>query len=305
MEVDLALVGSGGAGLAMLRALDRRMPAGDPGHRGLKIAVFDPDMHIQGRTWCFWDDGDQALAGLAELATAQWKHIEIGSTDGHRFTHPLDPLRYCMVESSAIRKDGLLALGRLGAMRVDEPVEEMTETPEGVLISTSSGPIQARWVLDSRPADPPRDHEGAWFQHFLGWTMRAAEDSFDPAVVTLMDFSVAQPKEIRGPDALGLSFGYVLPIDKRQALVEYTVLSPSPWPETDHCRGLDSYLEERWGPGVAGSEVIGIERGVIVLLRVHQPAESVRKKFRQTTRPDDAQEHREYNDRWRQPDDDG
>ncbi|GAA3399254.1 hypothetical protein GCM10017752_67190 [Streptomyces roseoviridis] len=59
---------------------------------------------------------------------------------------------------------------------------------------------------------------------------------FDPATVELMDFRTPQP-------AHGLSFGYVLPTGRHEALVEYTEFSRAPLPDAAYDEALRHYAE--------------------------------------------------------------
>jgi len=285
VEVDLAIVGFGGAGLALARALDHRLPAagataGEVGHRGLRIAVFEPKSASLARTWCYWDAGEESLASLAPLATARWGAVELGSPDGRRTTHDLAPMQYTMLEGPRVLQDGLACLDRLGGVLIPEAVESLDETPEGVVITSAQGSVTARWVLDSRPSPAPRQGEQTWYQHFMGWTLHADRPLFDPAVPTLMDFAVAQPREILPDQPTGLAFGYVLPLAPDQALVEYIVLSPGLWPTEAYRQGLEGYLDRRWSGHLAGAAIKATERGVIPMTTANRPRRLSDRLFR-------------------------
>ena len=103
VEVDVAVVGAGGAGLSLLvqlavidRAVDRlRAP---PSHVGEppSVVLIDPVHHRDDdRTWCFWDRGLSGRAGRAPgLVPGRW------STPGDDRGSRRAPLRYVMVRSS-------------------------------------------------------------------------------------------------------------------------------------------------------------------------------------------------------------
>ncbi|MFN8595014.1 MAG: lycopene cyclase family protein [Anaerolineae bacterium] len=58
---------------------------------------------------------------------------------------------------------------------------------------------------------------GRVIQYFTGWLIRNPDDAFDPSAATMFDFRVPQRNELR--------FCYVLPLSKRQALIEFVALS--------------------------------------------------------------------------------
>ena len=54
-------------------------------------------------------------------------------------------------------------------------------------------------------------------QHFVGWFIKIKTDCFDDSMATFMDFNIPQNGNTR--------FMYVLPIDKKTVLFEYTLFS--------------------------------------------------------------------------------
>lgn len=286
MEVDLAILGAGGAGLALVRALDLVLPAGPAAARGLTVALVDPASEAPWRTWCFWDaDGasaDPALAGLADLATASWTALEVAGPDGRRHRHELDGLRYHMLEGSRVAADAAGHAARLGVHRVDLAAGTLDEGQDGVQVELEHGSLTARFVVDTRPSQAPPVREGEWYQHFTGHVLRTRDDVFDPGAATFMDFSAEQPHRTR-PGEPGVAFAYVLPRGPREALVEYTVLGPRPWTQAEHESGLLAYLDARW-PGLApNAAVVGVERGVVPLSVARRPRRLSDRVFRAGT----------------------
>ncbi|WP_320069798.1 lycopene cyclase family protein [Micromonospora sp. RTGN7] len=228
VDVDLALVGGGGAGSLVLAALDRHAV------RGLRVAVVDPvRKRGQDRTWAFWGrpGGD-----LDPLLSASWDQVEV-STPARRRALDLTPLRYAMLRSAPVYARAAEAESRLGARRIDAAVTALDDDGTGVLLRGADGiPLaRAAWVLDSRPRPPARPGRTAWLQHFRGWWVESGSPVFDPARAVLMDFRTPQPDR-------GVSFGYVLPVSDRYALVEYTEFSPELLTDAEYDRALRGYL---------------------------------------------------------------
>jgi lycopene beta-cyclase len=285
--VDVALVGGGGAAHCLLHALAAA------GVR-VSVAVLDPVSHTgNDRTWCFWDGGSSPIE---PAVSRRWSRLRVVGPDGG--ARELAPVSYAMVRSADFyrevrRRCSPPAAGVAGAtgpavrwmpasvhairpVRADPPAgpgeggirqgETVAPAPPGqpvglvghdgpdtggVVLDTDAGQVTARWVFDSRPRPPDRPGTTTLLQHFRGRWLAGA--GLDPAAATLMDFTVPQPES-------GLAFGYVLPVDRRQALVEYTVFSRSQLASADYDAALDRLCDRL---GVAGATVESTEDGVI------------------------------------------
>ncbi|MEV0155221.1 lycopene cyclase family protein [Micromonospora sp. NPDC050686] len=248
LDVDLALVGGGGAGSLVLAALDRRDV------RGLRIAVLDPvRKRGQDRTWAFWGSPG---TDLDPMLSASWSRVDVVTPAGRRVL-PLAPLRYAMLRSAPVYARAAEAADRLGAVRVDVAVGALEDDGAGVTVRDAEGGVllRAGWVLDSRPRPPARPGRTSWLQHFRGWWVASDGPLFDPDRAVLMDFRTPQP-------ARGVSFGYVLPVDDRYALVEYTEFSPEPLTDAGYDAALRGYLD-LLGLDPAALRVREVENGVI------------------------------------------
>jgi lycopene beta-cyclase len=260
-EVDVAIVGAGGAGLSLVMALER---AASSGRRPPSIVVIDPIHRREAdRTWCWWGS-ESANHQLAQLAHRSWSRMELVDRAGGSQVHELGDLRYLMLRSSDFYAEADAALGRLGASsglggsnRVTGTVDRIDDGPERAVIHVGERRIRARWVFDSHPAAPRRPGSTLLLQHFRGWTVRFDQPRLDAGLATLMDFRVPQPQR-------GVAFGYCLPLDRRRALVEYTEFGRERLPSADYDQALRGYLHRRWGvePG-HGVEVEAVEDGVI------------------------------------------
>jgi lycopene beta-cyclase len=231
VDVDLALVGFGGAAALVMSSL------ATAGVSGLRIAAVDPaglSADTKRRTWAFWTG---AVDELDPVLDAQWPAVSLWSRAGERRELALEPGRYAMVRSDPIFARAREAAGRLHATEITAPVGSLADDGSSVDVLDPSGAtvVRARWVLDSRPAAPIRSGHTFWLQHFRGWWVRSAEPVFDPASAVLMDFRTPQP-------ARGVSFGYVLPTSAYTALIEYTEFSPERLDGDAYDVALRSYI---------------------------------------------------------------
>ncbi|MEV4728114.1 lycopene cyclase family protein, partial [Micromonospora humida] len=247
-EVDLAVVGGGGAGSLVLAALARHELA------GLRVAVVDPvRKRGQDRTWAFWGvpGGD-----LEPMLSASWSRVEVATPAATRVLE-LTPLRYAMLRSAPVYERAAEAERRLGAARHDVAVGALDDDGTTVTVRDTDGRavLRAGWVLDSRPRPPRRPGRTAWLQHFRGWWLESSTPVFDPGRAVLMDFRTPQPTR-------GVSFGYVLPVSDRYALVEYTEFSPAVLTDAGYDAGLRGYAG-LLGLDLAALTVREVEDGVI------------------------------------------
>ncbi|MFE9689424.1 lycopene cyclase family protein [Micromonospora sp. NPDC005806] len=248
VDVDLALVGGGGAASLVLAALDRHDLT------GLRVAVVDP-VHKRGqdRTWAFWGAPG---TDLDPLLSAAWSRVDVVTPAGRRDLS-LAPLRYAMLRSAPVYDRAAAAERRLGAVRIAAPAGELRDDGHRVTVHDFDGRPVARagWVLDSRPRPPRRPGRTSWLQHFRGWWLAADRPTFDPDRAVLMDFRTPQP-------ARGVSFGYLLPVSDRYALVEYTEFSPAVRTDAAYDAALRGYAG-LLGLDLAALRVREVENGVI------------------------------------------
>ncbi len=88
--------------------------------------------------------------------------------------------------------------------------------------------VAGRWV------DATKHH--SLKQHFLGRVVRAARDTFEVDRATLFDFRTPQRGIMR--------FVYTMPLNPREALVEYTIFSDDLLAPPEYDRALNEYLRE-------------------------------------------------------------
>jgi lycopene beta-cyclase len=248
VDVDLALVGGGGAASLVLAALDRH------GVTGLRVAVVDPvRKRGQDRTWAFWGTPG---TDLDPLLSASWSRVEVVTPAGRRVLS-LHPLRYAMLRSAPVYDRAAEAERRLDAVRVGAPAGELADDGHRVTVRDPDGVplVRAGWVLDSRPRPPDRPGRTSWLQHFRGWWVETDTPTFDPGRAVLMDFRTPQP-------ARGVSFGYVLPVSDTYALVEYTEFSPALLTDEAYDAALRGYVH-LLGLDPEALRVREVENGVI------------------------------------------
>jgi lycopene beta-cyclase len=166
-EVDVAVVGAGGAGLSLVIALERA--ARQAGRPAPSIVVVDPVHRRQtDRTWCWW-----ARAPVPPLVHRAWSRMELVDRAGCSRSYELGDLRYVMLRSGDFYAEADAALARLaGSSRVTGTVDRVDDGPRRAVVQVGELQINARWVFDSRPAAPRRPGRTQLLPHVRGWRVR-------------------------------------------------------------------------------------------------------------------------------------
>lgn len=255
-DADVTVVGAGAAGLSLAVGLAKPLPTGRPAPH---VVVLEPPagpLRAAERTWCFWEEGAGPYDGQL---TASWGRLRLYAPDGAVIDRPLGSMRYKMLRS---RRFGAAMAEQLGAYGVDMrqmTVESVQSSAGGAVVcgrnrSGAALEIRSGLVFDSRPPQQLPAARTTLLQHFRGWFVRTARPAFDPEAAILMDFRLPQPPG-------GLAFGYVLPLNSREALVEYTQFSRCVLGEAAYERALHLYCTSVLGLGEY--TVAGREQGVI------------------------------------------
>ncbi|WP_046470852.1 lycopene cyclase family protein [Allosalinactinospora lopnorensis] len=234
-EFDVAVVGAGAAGLSLTHRLAR---ANLPGAGRGGIALLEPPpgpLRAPARTWCFWEhDGGEWDGILA----ARWDRLAVIGPDGRRRRSRVAPLAYKMLRSGDFEAHVRSGLDG-GVTPYDAAVTGIEDGPGRAAVRAVDPAgvpfaLAARWVFDSRPPSRLPPAPTTLLQHFRGWFVRTEEDAFDPDDVVLMDLRTPQPPN-------GVSFGYLLPLSAREALVEYTEFTRQILDDAGYERALRDY----------------------------------------------------------------
>ncbi|MFH8570401.1 lycopene cyclase family protein [Streptomyces sp. NPDC017993] len=272
-DADIVIVGAGAAGLS----LAYRLCTAAAGSSRPSVVLVDAPrgpLRPPERTWCFWEaPGGEYDAALS----ASWEQLRVRGRDGGCTVGRPAPLRYKMLRSRAFETLTGERLSRAdGFRRVEATVHSVRDAPGGAEVhgqDTAGNPvrIRARWAFDSRPSPHLPPARTTLLQHFRGWFLRTARPAFDPRVADLMDFRTRQP-------AHGLSFGYVLPLGPREALVEYTEFSRAVSDDDAYDRALRHYTGDVLGLGEF--RVTAVEQGVIPMTDARFPRRAGRSVLR-------------------------
>lgn len=250
---DIILAGSGLSGLTLALELGQR-----PQFREKKILLIDRDEKVKNdRTWCFWAT-DEEIKSLPPVVFRTWDKCLFF---GENFDATLDiaPYRYCMIRGLDFYNWAKTELAKSpNIQRITANITGLK--PEKGIVETDIGDFSGAWVFNSAFTkipllprvsglypNPPFSNEQQTtnneqqnftflLQHFKGWIIETETPAFNPGVVTFMDYRLEQKGETR--------FVYVLPFSEHQALVEFTVFSPTLCTVEEYETELQRYVRE-------------------------------------------------------------
>ena len=226
---DYIIAGAGAAGLSLVfHLLQTRL-------RDRTVLIVDKAEKQQNdRTWCFWEAG---AGPFEEVVHQHWSRMYFHGKD---YSELLDllPYRYKMIRSADFYQYVKSTIAHHSNVTwLTAEVQSIRESNNSAQVLTSQGAFEASWVFSSLRDPHERELVNGHIyllQHFKGWVIQTAEDFFDPEQATLMDFRIDQHDECR--------FFYVLPTDKRTALVEFTLFTADLLPEHEYEDELKQYL---------------------------------------------------------------
>ncbi len=267
-----------GGGCAALSLLTRLLRSGQ--YATARILVIDRDSKKNNdRTWCFWEKG---VGYFEDVVYRQWGQLDFFSA---HFSSPLllDGYRYKMIRGLDFYSYCLDLLERSGQVEwVEASLADVSRTNDTLILKGASGSAASQdlrapgdsgstftWNLSAtlvfnsiyKPA-VTSSKQVDLLQHFKGWVIEIPDSptgdhgsrpAFDKDRATLMDFRVSQQE--------GATFVYVMPLDERRALVEYTLFTPSLLRPADYEEGLRQYIKEYLG--ITDYRVIEQEFGII------------------------------------------
>lgn len=228
---DIAIIGAGAAGLHLALAMKE-----ESFFLHKRILILEKSAKDQNdRTWCYWEQGDGLWDALLQKS---WAKGDFYTSESAVPLH-LEPYRYKMLRSIDFYEFAKKEIRESAMFHwVNEDVQAV-ENGTPIQIRGSKSNFTADYVFDSRIPEEffqGKDNYTRLLQHFKGWVIRSKTDLFDPERFTMMDFRLLWPNST--------SFTYVLPLSKREALVEFTLFTPALLQDSDYDTYLQRYISE-------------------------------------------------------------
>jgi lycopene beta-cyclase len=269
---DYIIAGAGGAGLSLLHYLMQSSSLVTK-----SILVIDKSFNkTNDRTWCFWDAN---ISAFENLVHHRWNTISIHA-EGFDKELPTAPFSYKMIQgidfynsvlSKAKTKTNIhfqeatilnISVLDSSSASLSASNEAITNTNNsnkrakveweggsaiGAYIFSSLLPFQMNQLAtasaysNSLQSEKTLNNKAPFiWQHFKGRVVQFETPVFNKSIAKLMDFNVPQ----QGATA----FMYQLPLNEKQALVEYTIFSEDVLAIAEYDKVLDVYLAKAF-PG--------------------------------------------------------
>ncbi len=249
---DVVILGGGMSGLALAHYIADYNDLCETQHK--TTWVIEPrQIYERDKTWCFWQQQTNPFDAAITHRWYRWQISYNGQT--HICECPetpyvrVDSARYYSLAQERLDKSKSVNL-LMGCKATKVDVE-----PTKVTVNCTDLQFEADLVYDTRPKDVAAN---TLLQHFVGWEIATEEDAFDPETVTLMDFQSSKNGDIH--------FFYVLPFDKRHALIETTHFSKAPLTDKIYEQELKTYLTKQLG--ISAWQIQYEERGIIPMPKI-------------------------------------
>ncbi|CAN5136389.1 lycopene cyclase family protein [soil metagenome] len=257
---DIIIAGAGASGLSLVWYLLQSEILRDK-----QILLLDLSLEpADDKTWCFWED---AILPQKDLIFHTWETLQVRAFDDV-ITETLSQYRYhCMRSLDYSRSILDMARSHNSITMLEAEIEGFDSDEEYAIVHTKKGSFSADWIFQS--ALKPKGFYSqrvdiSLKQHFMGLEIETKKPVFDPDKVVLMDFDTSQKQ--------GITFFYILPFSKTNALVEFTLFSEKVLSKDEYAAGITLYLQNRYGLGVENYTVNRTEIGAIPMEDRRYPA---------------------------------
>lgn len=259
-KTDILILGAGCAGLSLACHLAELRS------KRSVLIVDSKQSFADDRTWCRFDTGAHLFSDCVSHRWDNWTVRDAKNTVTHKspaYEHISGQRFYARaLERLSTTKTGVL----LGTTAND-----VIDIGSRVAVTTSTGEIHAKIVLDSRPLPySPSADDPFLLQHFEGRFVQSPRPLFDPTTALLMDFDVDQSR--------GIHFFYVLPFDAHHALIEATWFTPEVFEPAVYSEVLEDYIERHYGHAWVTTD--RIEHGVLPMTTMQLPTQVSTRVYR-------------------------
>ena len=245
---DYIILGAGASGLLLAYRMSQDSYFDDK-----SILIID-QVKDKGndRTWCYWEEGK---GEWDDLLTKTWPKVFFGSASFSE-TIPIAPFSYKMIRSEKFYHKLWESINlKTNITFIEDSVKTFSEVSEGVEVVTNLSTYFGAKLLNSISNKSVYENQQKYpvlQQHFMGWFIKTKQDCFDDSVASFMDFNIPQKGNTR--------FMYVLPMDKKTALFEYTLFSKELLQHSEYENAIKDYLKEQ---KITDFEIIEKEMGSI------------------------------------------
>lgn len=261
VEVDLAILGGGCAGLSLARELALRQVKES-------VLILEPRLEYQDdRSWCFWSNDQSDLsAELSPLISHSWPNWAFGLQGGVQESRSCPGIQYHYVRSIDFYRSCTAALEKCTSikLRLGSAVIDVTPNEKGWLITCNDEHYIAKQVVDTRPPPASMIQQSTLFQCFMGVELRLdgghRVNQSEAELMTRMQLANS-----------AFCFNYVLPYSENHLLAEITFFADRPFSWEELQNKLDQLISDR---GWQHQAILRKEFGILPMGLPHPEAMS-------------------------------
>jgi lycopene beta-cyclase len=225
---DYIILGAGCAGLSLVMRMINSEEFAEK-----KILLIDKEQKNKNdRTWCFWE---KEKGFFDSIVYRKWDGLVFRS-DNYSSLLDIAPYKYKMIRGIDFYNYCFEKITRQPNIEI---IYDEIKSITGRAIHLSGQAIDAtNAIVFNSLYQPAKKQPGKFYllQHFKGWIIETEKGSFNPDVATLMDFRVHQEH--------GTTFVYTLPLNDKEALVEYTLFTDTLLQNQQYEEELRNYVKE-------------------------------------------------------------
>lgn len=228
---NFIIIGNGLAGFQLALKLSE-----DSFFQNKQIALIDPsDKNTNDKTWSFWDSKNTQWSSVIHKS---WNKASV-ITSKRNIDLDLKPYQYHSIRAIDFYDQAKTRLKTKNNFHFFIEHVISVKEHDSVLVTTKSNTYSANHIFDSRVPEEffkEKANSISIIQHFKGWIIKTEKDSFEPDIVTMMDY--------RLKDGNQTTFMYVLPFSKTEALVEFTYFTENLVEEQVYDDYIKDYLRD-------------------------------------------------------------
>ncbi len=230
---DYIIAGGGMAGLSLAYYLTHSEL------KNKKILIIDREPKTTNdRTWCFWEAEKSAFESILYK---KWNTVQFASMDGRLRNLDIENYRYKMLRGiDFYRYINLILVKKSNIEFVYDSIESIEDNKNEAIVKTINHSFSADYVFDSifklNLMKGVKTGRHNIFQHFKGLIIETPKPHFNPEVPVMMNFGTEQHSDCR--------FFYVLPINEKRALIEFTLFNESLLSEEEYNLELKQYIKK-------------------------------------------------------------
>jgi lycopene beta-cyclase len=268
MVYDFIITGAGCAGSSFIHYLLM-----NPKLKNKSILIIDSiQSQLMEKSWCYWAEKPYSVQPK-NTKIIKWNKLRLVNSEGKEVIKKLNNLSYFQVNSKAFfceRKNEQSSAQNI--TYINSTVSYINEKINFTEVASSDGKKYiGKQVINSIPkfANLGNAYNNGLKQVFVGFKVNSSGLNFDTSCASLMDFNGLPQKEV--------NFMYVLPISKKEALIEYTLFTKENLNLEALKLSLKNIIKTKYG--IREYEILGEEFGIIPMSTLINPNSNSDKIF--------------------------